>query len=94
MKLRLSKIHCIKKNLNEGIKHFDCNNCIYSRTVFSRNLYSENLYTENLYTENKQVCILFKYNFLHEDPYVETAICRNDINLCGKHGEYFTLKEN
>ena len=43
--------------------------------------------------EPKQVCILFRYNYLNENPYIETNICRSDSNLCGKHGEYFTSKD-
>ena len=83
MKLRLTKLNVVKTALNEGIKHFDCKNCIYSRTIYSRR--------EN---ENKQICILFKCNFLQEYPYYETTFCRNNDHFCGKHGQYFELKEN
>jgi hypothetical protein len=56
----------------------NCSDCKYSK----------------LNSNNKLSCILFKYSFLeHKEPYIETAICRSDVNLCGEHAEYFKFKK-
>ena len=88
----LRVINCLNKlQTRKSVKtfnHFDCKDCIYSKRTYPK-VKQVNETIETI--EIRQVCMLFRYNYeIGLDSYIETNICRNDYNLCGKHGEYFT----
>ena len=72
---------------NFEIIHPKCEACMYSRIIPDFTLTPH---------EYKLTCALFRYGFVSDppiEPYIETFICRNEINLCGNHGEYFKSKK-